>query len=112
MTLPRLYSMQEALEYLGVAVKTLRHHVDQGDIRFIRFGKRIIRFAESDLEEFLRRQRCQYTSPRGRPTGTSTSSSKVVDFTALREQRASGKLSKLKRTGATKRHSVPGGGGP
>ncbi|MCH8998980.1 MAG: helix-turn-helix domain-containing protein [Proteobacteria bacterium] len=86
-----LYNMAEAAKKLNICKKTLLSHVRAGEIRYILTGKRTRQFADSDLQEFIEQQRktlCPSTSRKTPRTGTLTSSSRVYDFTARREQRS------------------------
>ncbi len=76
-----LLSQAEAAEALGVSVKALRREVKAGNLRFILIGKRR-KFVVRDLEEFIDSKRIVWPSieGRGRPTGNSTSRSRVVGF--------------------------------
>ncbi len=87
-----LYSINEAAEMLGIGVRTLRNHVSAGDIQYVLVGKRTKKFEESDLKKFIESRKellCPSTSRKVRRTDTTTSGSRVFDFTAAREQRIS-----------------------
>lgn len=43
-------SLAEAAEYLGVEQKTLRRMIDRGELSANRFGPRLIRIAQADLD--------------------------------------------------------------
>jgi excisionase family DNA binding protein len=82
-------SPAEAAASLGISVKTLRGHVEDGTLPFINIGRgkkyRRMAFDPADLEDFkLRRKEllCPSTSPRIRNSTTSTSGSKVIGFMA------------------------------
>jgi excisionase family DNA binding protein len=84
-----------AAKVLGICEKTLREHVDAGEITYVLVGRgtkrKRRRFAEEDLAAFAERQRrrecpCPSISRRKVPTGIMTSGSAVFDFQALREQ--------------------------
>jgi predicted site-specific integrase-resolvase len=79
---------QAALE-LGISVKTLRGHVEDGTLTFINIGRgkkyRRMAFDPADLEDFkLRRKEtlCPSTSTKTRLSTTTTSGSKVIGFMA------------------------------
>src|SRR5699024_10579521 len=80
-TIPLTYTLQEAAQKLGVSEKTLRLELRAGNLRCVIIGARR-RFTDRDLEEFLERKRmvCPSNVARGRPTGTTTSRSKVIGF--------------------------------
>lgn len=54
---PLLLTMDQAAEALGMCRRTLLAHVRAGDIRFVLIGKRTRKFAQSDLAEFIERQK-------------------------------------------------------
>lgn len=58
---PPLLSMAEAAKLLGICVKTLRRHVQAGEISYIAIGRGTKRpwrkFAVEDIEEFKARHR-------------------------------------------------------
>ena len=76
-----LLSQADAADALDISVKALRQEVKSGKIRFILIGKRR-KFAKRDLEEFIEQGRISWPSVAGsgRPTGNSTSRSRVVGF--------------------------------
>lgn len=51
-TLERLFTIDEAAEYLGTGPRFLRRLVAERRIRFVRLGK-FIRFPESALRDFV-----------------------------------------------------------
>lgn len=80
-----------ACQIIGVDVKTLAALVEGGAIRFVLVGK-TKRFTEADLRAYLSRETqlpCPSTSRKTAATGNTTSSKKVVAFTALRGSRVS-----------------------
>jgi len=95
---------------LGISTKTLKGHVDDGELRYINVGrgkKKTRRmFTGSDLDEFIERRGrrdvpCQSTNIKKVRSTTSTSSSKVIGFTDLRDARTREKLTHLNGTNAT-----------
>ena len=95
-------SLAELAAAMEMDQKTLRGHVQAGEITYIRKGtgtKRPRRiFTLADVAGFyaaMRRRECPSTGPARRTarsrrrSGTTTSSETVVDFTALRERRRS-----------------------
>ena len=85
MTERLLYSITEVAQMLGIHRSTLDRLCKEGKITFVLVG-RARKFAQYDLAKFIeegRQQRCPSTSPRGRRTGTTISSSRVVGFTDL-----------------------------
>jgi hypothetical protein len=87
-----LRTEREAAAKLGCSVKTFKGHVAAGRLKYVLVGhgtKRQRRmFTDADLNEFISNQThkdvpaCPSTGTRARRTGTSTSSSEVVAFTA------------------------------
>jgi excisionase family DNA binding protein len=82
-------SPAQAAQELGISIKTLRGHVEDGSLPFINIGRgkkyRRMAFDPADLEDFkLRRKEtiCPSTSIRTRPSTTTTSGSKVIGFMA------------------------------
>lgn len=79
---------------LGVDEKTLGALVEGGAVRFVLVGKNTKRFTEADLRAYLSREtelQCLSTSRQTAVSGNTTSSRKVVAFTALRALKASGR---------------------
>lgn len=86
----------EVARRLGCSPRTLAEHMRTGALKYVNIGcgrKRQRRmFTEADVAAFIERQTrrdvpCQSTSPRARRSITSTSSSGVCDFLALRDER-------------------------
>lgn len=78
-------------ELLGMDTKTLRGHVDAGNIRFVVKGLGAVRqrreFTLADILEFLermRRRQCPSIAVATRRTTTSISDTRVVGFMARR----------------------------
>ena len=97
----QLRSPQCAAERLGVSVKTLQGYVSDGELRYISVGrgaKKVRRkFTDEDIDDFIERRAqrdmpCRSTGTGTARSTTTTSSSKVIGFTALRDARASEKL--------------------
>lgn len=97
----------ETAAVLRICERTLREHVRRGEITFRAIGSGGTRqrrmFGLDDVMDFLDRQRrtkCPSITPRtgkagrNRRSGTTTSNSWVVDFTALRAELAGRKPSK------------------
>jgi hypothetical protein len=91
-----LLSPKIAACQLGISVKTLIGHVDDGEIRYINVGrgtKKIRRmFTGIDLEEFIERRAqrdmpCQSTGRKNHRTTNMTSSTAAIGFTAQRNAR-------------------------
>lgn len=85
-----------ACRILGVDVKTLGALVEGGAVRFVLVGK-TKRFTEADLRAYLSRETelpCPSTSRKTAASGNTTSSRKVVAFTALRASKASARPSR------------------
>src|SRR5262249_9474167 len=89
----------EAARRLGCSIKTLNGHVASGALRYVDVGhgKRRQRrmFTDADLDDFIANQTrkdvpCPSTKTRARRSGSSISSSQVIDFTAPRRPRPSG----------------------
>src|SRR5262245_1416277 len=89
-----LLSTREAAEKLGMSLKTLRGHVQDGAIRYIVTGRGKkrpgIAFDPADLEAFTEQRRrtkvvtpCPSTNTKPRPSGNSTLNSTVTAFTAV-----------------------------
>jgi excisionase family DNA binding protein len=85
-----LLTPDQAAELLNISKKTLREHVDAGDIAYIPTGrgeKRVrMGFDPKDIRAFIERRRarkCPSTSTQEAPTINMTSSSTVIDFMAL-----------------------------
>ena len=90
----------EAAARLRVSRKTLTEHVRSGALRYVIIGcgsKRPRKmFTDADIEEFIERQTrrdvpCPSIAPRARRSTTTTSSGRVIAFTALRNARTDAK---------------------
>jgi excisionase family DNA binding protein len=97
-----LISQGEAARQLGVSRLTLIAEIGKGRLRYVLVGKRR-KFKPEDLTSYIERQGrgCDGTGAllpggQGRPTGTKTSRSTVIDFEEA-----------LKQTTATKPRSSP-----
>ena len=101
-----LYRPEEAAKRLNIGKSTLMQHIADGELLVIIIGggekRRHIRIAESDIQAFEDRRRCQFTPAKGRPTFTMSSNGKVLDFEALRKKRAEERQKRSKRRGARK----------
>ena len=91
-----LLDMAQAAASLGIGVRTLREHLRAGNIRYVDVGRgkerRSPRFAPHDLTEFQEQHRGQsWPSTKEAKSSISSSSSKVIDFGALRAARRSAK---------------------
>src|SRR5262249_18493681 len=93
-----LLTPAEAAAKPGCSEKTLNGHVATGALGYVDMGhgrKRMRRmFADADLDQFIANQSrkvtpCPSTAGRARPTGTSTFTGEVVDFTGPRKPRTS-----------------------
>jgi len=83
---------KEAAAKLGMSVKTLLKHCDDGRLRFINIGtatRKVRRFTNKNLETFKQNQKvreipkCLSISIKTHPSTAMSSSSTVVDFVAL-----------------------------
>lgn len=69
-----LFNQRAAAQFLGISVRTLeRYRVSGTGPRFCRLGRRLVRYREADLEEWVRRSL---------RASTSESSEIVVETTA------------------------------
>jgi excisionase family DNA binding protein len=109
-----LRSPQSAAERLGVSVKTLNGYVADGELRYINVGrgtKKVRRrFTDEDLDDLIQRRAqrdmpCQSTGTKIARSTTSTSSSRVLAFTALRDVRASERPKPTSASSATGRNN-------
>lgn len=75
---------------LGMDERVLKRHVAEGELVYVRIGKRR-KYLREDAERFLEQQRrrevapCPSTSPRNPRTTNSTSGLTVIDFTDRRK---------------------------
>jgi hypothetical protein len=85
---------------LGCSIKTLNGHVASGALRYVAIGHGTKRprkmFTDSDLDAFIANQTrkdspCPSSAIRARHIGASTSSSKVIAFSAVPRPRPGGK---------------------
>ncbi|PSO28808.1 hypothetical protein C7G41_24225 [Bradyrhizobium sp. MOS002] len=106
-----LLTPRQAAALLGVSTKTLLEYVKTGELHYINMGrgtkKRRRMFTDLDLDGLVERRRqrdgqCQSTSTKTARSTTTTSNSRVIGFTALREQRMSVKPKHLNAPGGTK----------
>ncbi|WP_375263237.1 helix-turn-helix domain-containing protein [Palleronia sp.] len=80
---PRLLTPQEAAETLRVCTKTLQRLRSDG-LRYVKLGGKIL-YRPDDLDDYIEKrtiEECR-SERKGRGSGTTTSRSGVVDFTAL-----------------------------
>ena len=98
-----LLTASEAAAKLRCSIKTLNGHVDAGDLKYVIIGHGTKRprkmFTDPDLDQFIAAQTreappCPSTAPRARVTGTSTSGTKVIAFTAQPRPQTSAKPKK------------------
>ena len=85
-----LLSIDEGAELIGTSGKTLRRHIAAGDIRYVLIGKRTKKLTRPDIEEFIDKRRrggCLSIDRKNPRTTSTTSSGKVVGFTARRERK-------------------------
>src|SRR5262249_21906522 len=89
----------EAARKLHCSVKTLNGHIASGALRYVVIGHGTKRprkmLTDADLDQFIANQTrkdvpCPSTKTRARRSGSSISSSQVIDFTAPRRRRPSG----------------------
>ncbi|MBN3537801.1 helix-turn-helix domain-containing protein [Sphingomonas pseudosanguinis] len=91
-----LLTPEQAAHRLSVCTKTLRRLRQDGHIRYVAITDRKIRYRPEDCDDYVasrarKAPECPSTKRVNRRTSTTTSSSKVVDFTARRAQRPSGR---------------------
>jgi excisionase family DNA binding protein len=84
-----LLTIKQAAAALGCSERTLGGHVREGSIRYVDVGRgkqrRALRFAPEDIEAFKAQHRgTSCRSPSEAKSGTSSLSTEVVDFAALR----------------------------
>ena len=97
---------------LGVAERTLRTLVDDGELAYIDVGggreRRSMRFTPQDIEAFLAKRRgtAWRSTSEAKPTTTS-SSIEVLDFAALRAARASEKRKSSSAPSGKRRRRKP-----
>ncbi|WP_225048903.1 helix-turn-helix domain-containing protein [Bradyrhizobium barranii] len=110
----QLRSPQSAAERLGVSVKTLNGYVRDGELRYINVGrgrkKQRRKFTDEDLDELIERRTrrdvpCQSTSTKTAPSTISTSSTRVLAFTALRDAQAGARPKPSSEPNATERNN-------
>jgi excisionase family DNA binding protein len=98
-----LKTMREAAARLGCSEKTLKGHLENGEIGYVAIGhgtKRPRRmFTDADIDAFIANRTrkdapCPSIAPRARHTSTSISSGEVIDFTVPRKPRPSAKPKK------------------
>lgn len=85
----------EAAELLSISVRTLKSHVDAGELRYVSLGRGLRRerrmFALADLEAFVeqRKRLCQSSAEKAPRTGTRHSRSTGADIFYLPERQTS-----------------------
>jgi hypothetical protein len=100
-----LLTLAEAARKLRCSIKTLRGHIDAGDLRYVSIGKGTKRprrmFTPADLDSFVANQTrkdvpCPPTSQKmaARRISTTTSKCEVIGFTARRNARRAAKPKK------------------
>src|SRR5262245_56491763 len=96
-----LLTLAEVARRLRCSEKTLRAHLDAGDLRYVIIGKGTKRprkmIAPADLDDFIAAQTrndvpCPSIASRARRIGTSISGGEVIALTALRKRRRDAKL--------------------
>ncbi|SCX27238.1 helix-turn-helix domain-containing protein [Agrobacterium rosae] len=89
-----MFTAAEAAAKLGISVKTLMRHVEDGRIRYVNVGtekRKQYRFTDYMLEQFItnnkRREKkpCPSTSPKAPPITVASSNSTVIAFTSLQK---------------------------
>src|SRR5262249_55389508 len=89
-----LKTAAQAAAKLNCSIKTLNGHVASGALHYVDIGRgkkrRRPRFADADLNDFIANQTrkvtpCPSTAGRARPTGISTFTGEVIDFTGPRK---------------------------
>ncbi|WP_408022279.1 helix-turn-helix domain-containing protein [Sphingomonas aquatilis] len=88
-----LLTPEEAAKRIHVCTKTLRQLRQDGHIRYVAITDRKIRYRPEDCDEFIasrarKAPECPSTLRRTRPTTTTTSSGRVVGFSARRAAKA------------------------
>ena len=51
----RYLSVEDAAIYVGVSTQTIRRSIDSGELPAYRFGKKLVRVEQADLDAMLRR---------------------------------------------------------
>jgi excisionase family DNA binding protein len=51
----RYLSIEEAAAYVSVSAQTIRRHIDSGQLPAHRFGKKLVRILQADLDAMMRR---------------------------------------------------------
>lgn len=92
-TATALLTTDEAAALLRVSDKEIRALVRGGKLKYVLFGKRRRLFDPADLTACIEAHKiqgpeCPSTERKGRRTGTTTSSSKVYDITAVLAQKS------------------------
>src|SRR5262249_32869277 len=111
-----LLTRAEAARRLRCSEKTLRAHLDAGDLRYVSIGKGTKRprkmIAPADLDDFIANQTrkdspvCRYIASRARCSSTSNSASEVIAFTGQPRPRPGAKPKKSGRASARRRNSA------
>lgn len=113
---PALFRPPEAAAYLGMGETRLRELTNEGKIHWIDISggdkRKAMRFHRADLDAFIEASRkqaapCPSTSRKAETATSTTSSSEVLDFEALRRLRQSEKLSPSKSGCASKSAAPP-----
>jgi hypothetical protein len=112
-----LLTPKQAAADIGISVKTLTGHANDGEIRYINVGrgkKKTRRMYDpNDIKEFKERRarrevpQCQSTATRKARSTTTISDSKVIAFTALQNARTNVTQNPSKLPSATGRNSKP-----
>lgn len=88
-----LLTPADASRYLGISVRTLRAHVQSGELAFINLGRGLVRkhmaFTRQDLDDFInsRRMRQGAVEPLRRASRAKQAEPIGLDFAALRAKR-------------------------
>jgi excisionase family DNA binding protein len=51
----RYLSVEAAATYVSVSTQTIRRHIDTGELPAHRFGKKLVRIEQADLDAMMRR---------------------------------------------------------
>jgi Helix-turn-helix domain len=111
-----LLTPKMAARSLGISVKTLTAHADDGEIRYINVGRgkknKRRKYTRADLEEFNERRarrdvKCQSINTKRARTTTSISSTEAGGFMALRAAQANEKLKRSNGKSGSGRNSKP-----
>ena len=55
----RLQEIADVAKQVGLTVRTVRKYVDRGELRAIRFGRRVVRFDPADVQAWITKNSTQ-----------------------------------------------------